>query len=164
MDYKVGDQGIYPGYGLGRIVSIDTKEISGLRQRFYCMLMVSSETRIMVPEHRMASVRPIISSEEAKKVLTLLRETPKIGRYMVDGTKNWSKRYQQYMKLLKTGDIFDTARILRELLDIDKSKGLSFYEKNLMLTVCKMLFDELSTVVEESELQKVLDFASILAD
>ena len=162
MTFKVGDKAIYPGYGLGRIVSIETKEISGMMQKFYSILITNSETRIMVPENRMAQVRSVITREEAKKVLALLSDSTS-DRFMAAPGKNWSKRYQQYMKVIKTGNIFDTARILRDLLSIEKKKGLSFYEKQLMLTVCKMLFDELSMVIEKSELQKALDFSALLS-
>ncbi len=164
MNFKVGDKAIYPGYGLGRIESIETKEISGVRQKFYSILIINSDMKIMVPESRMQSVRSIITPEEARKVLEVLVDSQHAtGRVVIGSGKNWSKRYQYYMKIIKTGDIFDTARILRELLTVEKNKGLSFYEKQLMLTVCKMLFEELSVVIEKKELQKALDFPGLLS-
>lgn len=162
MDFKVGDKAFYPGYGLGRITAIETKEISGAKQKFYSILIINSAARIMIPESRMESVRSIITHQEAMKVLELI-SNPGIGKSMVKPGKNWNKRYQQYIKIIKTGNIFDIARILRELLNIEKHKSLSFYEKQLMLTVCKMLFDELSLVIEKQQLQDALDFSGLLS-
>ena len=162
MEFKVGDKAFYPGYGLGRITAIETKEILGDKQKFYSILMLSSDARIMVPEYRMESVRSTISQSEAKKVLEVIH-APYTGKSIVKSGKNWSKKYQQYLAVIKTGNIFDIAKILQELLHIQKKKNLSFYEKQLMFTVCKMLFDELSLVVGKEKLQESFDFSSILA-
>ena len=164
MSFKVGDKAVYPGHGLGKITSIETKEISGTRQKFYSILIMNSEMKVMIPENRMKAVgiRSIVTRKEAEKVLEVLKDHNRKD-CLVESGKNWSKRHQEYLKIIKTGNVFNTARILRELLDIEKKKGLSFYERQLMLTVCKMLFDEISMVVKKEELQKALDFFSILS-
>jgi CarD family transcriptional regulator len=165
MQFKVGDKAVYPGHGLGRITSIETKEISGARQKFYSILLASSDMKIMVPENRMKAVglRSVITRQTAETVLDILRNS-KQSHSLVETGKNWSKRYQEYMKIIKTGNIVKTARVFRELLNIDEKKGLSFYERQLMLTVCKMIFDEISMVMTTTELQKAFDFSGTLAN
>ncbi len=165
MAFKVGDRAVYPGHGIGKITSIEMKEISGDRQRFYSIMIANSDMKIMIPENRIkkVGVRSVITQEEAEKVLEVLKDRQAKDSIVVTG-KNWSKRYQEYMKIIKTGDAFKTARILRELLNIDEKKGLSFYERQLMLTVCKMLFDEISVVINKEELQKALNFSGILSE
>ena len=165
MQFKVGDRAVYPGHGLGRITSIETKEISGARQKFYSILLASSDMKIMIPENRMKAVglRSIITRQSAEAVLEIIKER-NTNYSLVEAGKNWNKRYQEYMKIIKTGNIIKTAQVFRELLNIDEKKGLSFYERQLMLTVCKMIFDEISMVMAASELQKVFDFAGTLAN
>ena len=165
MQFKVGDKAVYPGHGLGKITSIETKEISGARQKFYSILLTSSDMKIMVPENRMKAVglRSIITRKTAEAVLEILQDR-KTNYSLVETGKNWSKRYQEYMKIVKTGNIVKIAQVLRELLNIDETKGLSFYERQLMLTVCKMLFDEISMVMTTTELQKAFDFSGTLAN
>ncbi len=163
MHFKVGDKAVYPGHGLGQITSIETKEISGAKQKFYSILLMNSDMKIMIPENRMknAGLRNVITRETAEKVLNILRDSNTV-HHLIENGKNWSKRYQEYMKVIKTGNMIKTACILRELLNIDEKKGLSFYERQLMLTICRMLFDEMATVVKKEELQEVLDFAGLL--
>ena len=163
MHFKVGDRAVYPGHGLGRITAIETKEISGARQKFYSILLTSSDMKIMVPENRMKAVglRSIITRKTAETVLVILQDR-KTRYSLVETGKNWGKRYQEYMKIIKTGNIIKTAQIFRELLNIEEKKGLSFYERQLMLTVCKMLFDEISMVMTTHELQKAFDFSGTL--
>ena len=163
MQFKVGDKAVYPGYGLGQITSIETKEISGARQKFYSILLMNSDMKIMIPENRMknAGLRNVITRETAEKVLNILRDNS-VTHSLIENGKNWSKRYQEYMKIIKTGNVIKTASVLRELLNINEKKALSFYERQLMLTICRMLFDEMATVVKKEELQAVLDFAGLL--
>lgn len=163
MQFKVGDRAIYPGHGLGKITSIETKEFSGAKQKFYSILLARSEMKIMVPENRMKSVglRSITTRQTAEEVLSILQDRT-TGYCLVESGKNWSKRYQEYMKIIKTGDIIKTAQVFRELLSVEEKKGLSFYERQLMLTICKMLFDEISMIMPAEELKRAFDFAGIL--
>ena len=165
MQFKVGDKAVYPGHGLGKITSIETKKILGARQKFYSILLTSSDMKIMVPENRMKAVglRLIVTRKTAEAVLNILQDR-KTKYSIVETGKNWSKRYQEYMKVIKTGNIIKTAQVFRELLNMEEKKGLSFYERQLMLTICKMLFDEISMVVPVNELQKTFNFSSTLAN
>lgn len=165
MHFKVGDRAVYPGHGLGRITSIETKEISGARQKFYSILLMNSDMKIMIPENRMKAVgvRSVITRQTAETVLEILQDK-KTNYSLVEVGKNWSKRYQEYMKIIKTGNTIKTAQVFRELLNIEDKKGLSFYERQLMLTVCKMIFDEISMFMSKTELQKAFDFEGTLAN
>ena len=163
MQFKVGDQAVYPGHGLGKITSIETKEISGAKQTFYSIMLTGSDMKIMIPENRMkkAGIRTVITKDRARQVLKILKDKD-AKHHIIDSGKNWSKRYQEYMKIIKTGSIIKIACILRELLNIDEKKGLSFYERQLLLTISRLLFDEMAAVVKKEELHKVLDFSRLL--
>ncbi len=165
MQFKVGDQAVYPGHGLGKITSIETKNILGAMQKFYSILLTSSDMKIMVPENQVKAVglRSIITRKTADTVLEILQDQ-ETDYSLVRTGKNWSKRYQEYMKIIKTGNIVRTAQVFRELLNIEEKKGLSFYERQLMLTVCKMIFDEISMIISVNELQKTFDFIGLLAN
>ena len=162
MSFKVGDRAVYPGHGLGRITAIETREIMGGQQRFYSILLASSDMKIMVPEKRMksAGLRSIMTRQTAIEVLEILNN--KKANYKLAGGRNWSKRYQEYMKIIKTGDIINTAKVFRQLLNIEERRGLSFYERQLMLNICRMLFDEMAMVMSHNELKKAFDFNAIL--
>ena len=65
VSFKAGDNAVYPGYGVGRVVSVETKEICGAKQSFYSIQILESGMKIMVPTNNAESVglRPIISKE-----------------------------------------------------------------------------------------------------
>ena len=165
QQFKVGDRAVYPGHGLGRITSIETKNILGAQQKFYSIMLSGSDMKVMVPENRMKAIglRSVMTRKTAEEVLDILRNKGSASSVM-DLGKNWSKRQQEYSKVIKTGHIIKIAQAFRELLNTEDDKGLSFYEKQLMLNVCKMIFDEISTVIPITELQKTFDFKGTLAN
>ena len=76
ISLKVGDKAVYPGHGVGKITSIENKDILGNSLTFYSIKILKSGTIIMIPKNRMNTigVRPIIPKEEATKVLDILSE------------------------------------------------------------------------------------------
>lgn len=76
VEFKVGDNAVYPGHGVGKVISIDTKEILGQKKTFYTVQIIETGMKIMVPLDNAKSVglRPIISKEEAVQVIEILKK------------------------------------------------------------------------------------------
>ena len=152
---KVGDKAVYPGHGVGEITSIEDKDIMGNRLTFYSMEIMDSGTKIMIPKNRLksAGVRPVASKKQAEEVVCIIEtkfeeEEPKI----IVG-KNWQKRHQSYMDKIKTGSIYEIARVIRDLNQIKEGKELSYGEKKMMDKAKNILYSELSLTMDKKELQ-----------
>jgi CarD family transcriptional regulator len=149
MTFKVGDHAVYPKYGVGRIMSIETKEILGNKQTFYSILIIETGLKIMIPSHNVASVglRPIISKDEAQKVIGILKEKDvKIDK------QTWNRRYREYMEKIKTGSIFEIAEVLRDLFVLKIYKELSFGERTMLEAARNLLLKELTLATNKEEL------------
>ena len=61
--FNVGDNAVYPGYGVGEVSSIEIKEIMGTQHTFYTIRILDSGMKIMVPKKNAQNVglRPIIT-------------------------------------------------------------------------------------------------------
>lgn len=59
---------------------------------------------------------------------------------------NWNKRNRQNTDKLKTGDIFDCAEVVRNLMRQDRAKKLSTGEKRLLDNAKKVLASEIMSV------------------
>ena len=118
-EFKVGDNAVYPGHGVGSVTSIDSKEIMGKIHIFYSIVVQETGMKIMVPQNKMKNVglRPIISQEEADEVIKILRKK----NIKIDN-QTWNRRYREYMEKIKTGSVFEIAEVLRDLylLKVDK--------------------------------------------
>jgi CarD family transcriptional regulator len=100
VTFKVGDHAVYPGHGVGRITAIETKEILGGKHMFYSLQIIETGMKIMIPRDNVMSVglRPIISKDDANKVVEILKEK----EVKID-TQTWNRRYREYMEKIKTG-------------------------------------------------------------
>jgi CarD family transcriptional regulator len=147
VSFKVGDNAVYPKYGVGRITAIETKEIMGKKQTFYMIQIIDTGFKIMVPCENVEAVglRPIISRDEASRVVHILKET----NVKIDN-QTWNRRYREYMEKIKTGSVFEIAEVLRDLFLLKIDKELSFGERQMLETARKLLLKELS-LVKDSE-------------
>lgn len=146
--FNVGDNAVYPGHGVGRIVAIETKEILGQKQTFYSIQIIESGMKIMVPRNNATSVglRPIINRSEADEVLEILKK-----RNIKIDNQTWNRRYREYMEKIKTGSVFEIAEVLRDLFLLKVDKELSFGERKMLDTARALLLKELSLATNKTE-------------
>lgn len=149
VSFKVGDNAVYPGHGVGRVTAIETKEILGNKQTFYSILILETGMKIMIPKDNVASVglRPIISRDEANKVLEILKEK----EVKIDN-QTWNRRYREYMEKIKTGSVYEIAEVLRDLFLLKVDKELSFGERKMLDTARNLLLKELTLATSEKDL------------
>ncbi len=149
ITFKVGDNAVYPGHGVGRVTAIETKEIFGKQHVFYTVQILESGMKIMIPRDNVNSVglRPIISREEAAKVIDILREK----NVKIDN-QTWNRRYRDYMEKIKTGSVYEIAEVLRDLFLLKVDKELSFGERKMLDTARSLLLKELSLATSRDEL------------
>ncbi len=158
VEFNVGDNAVYPGHGVGEVVAVESKEISGNRCDFYIVQIRDTGMRVMVPKAGVSRVglRPIISKDEANKVLEILKMTD----VKIDN-QTWNRRYREYMEKIKTGSVYEIAEVLRDLFLLKVDKELSYGERNMLDTARKLLMKELSLAVDKSELTSQDDVKAI---
>lgn len=155
MTLKVGDRAVYPGHGVGKITSIEDKAVLGSTLTFYSMEIVESGTKIMIPKNRLKSVgvRPVASKRQAEKVMDILSDTKTQEEPVIVG-KNWQKRHQSYMDKIKTGSIYEIAKVIRDLKQLKaEKKELSYGEKKMMSKAKNILYSELSLTMDKQKLK-----------
>jgi CarD family transcriptional regulator len=154
--FKKGDLAVYPAHGVGIIETIESKEISGIRQDFYVIRILDNNMKIMVPTQNVNSVglREIIGRKEVPKLYSILKK-----RDMVIDNQTWNRRYRDYMEKIKTGSVFEVAEVYRDLLMLKEDKDLSFGERKMLDTARNLLVKEISLAkkVEEKQVEKDLD-------
>ena len=149
--FSVGDNAVYPGYGVVKVVSIETKEMLGTKIAFYNMQLVDTGLKIMIPttNAKSAGLRPIISKEEASRVVGILKEKD----IKIDN-QTWNRRYREYMEKIKTGSVFEIAEVLRDLFLLKADKELSFGERKMLDSARSLLLKELTLATSQEELFK----------
>src|SRR5699024_3477081 len=96
----------------------EEKEILGDKKKYYVMKMPIGEMRVMVPVDNVEEIgiREIITNEEMNQVFNILRgEQSKMPQ-------NWNRRYRMNMEKIKSGDINEIAKEVKNKISRDYIK------------------------------------------
>jgi CarD family transcriptional regulator len=153
--FSIGDRVVYPMHGAGVIEAIEEKEILGARKKYYVMKLPMGEMKVLIPTDSIMQVglRGVIAKDKVSEVFIVLQgEQPEMSA-------NWNRRYRNHLEKIKTGDIFEVAEVVRNLMLRDREKGLSTGESKMLETARQILISELILVqgIEQSEIIDTLD-------
>ncbi|WP_462137113.1 CarD family transcriptional regulator [Candidatus Mycalebacterium sp.] len=151
VQFKTGDNVVYPVYGVAKIESVEKREIAGSKATFYILKTLKNDITVMVPVKKTDSVgmRKVISRGRVLKVFEVLRQKTKPSSA---GKKQaWNKRHKEYSEKIKNGDIFEIAEVFRDIFKTSKKKDLSFGEKQIMENAFSLISSEISVANSKSE-------------
>jgi len=155
--FNIGDKIVYPMHGAGIIEGIEEREILGEKRKYYIMKMPIGDMKVMIPVDTVneIGVREIISNEEVCKVINILKGEK------TNMPQNWNRRYRANMEKIKSGDIFEIADVVRNLMLRDAEKTLSTGERKMLNSAKQMLISEivLATNYTQEETEKLIDEA-----
>lgn len=138
---RVGDKIVYPMHGAGIIECIEEKEVHGESRSYFVLSMVFGDMKVMIPVNGAegVGVRPVIDASEVAKVQTVLVDK----NVEEEKHANWNRRFNMYLKKLKTGNICEVADVVRVLINQEKNKKLSTGERRLLNTARQILLSEI---------------------
>lgn len=153
--FSIGDKIVYPMHGAGIIVGIEEKEILGNKRKYYIMKMPMGDMKVMVPIDNIEEIgiREIINIEEVEQVFEVLADNKS------NMTQNWNRRYRANMDKIKSGDIYEIASVVRNLVIRDREKGLSTGERKMLNNAKQMLISEivLAKEIDEFETEELIE-------
>jgi CarD family transcriptional regulator len=155
--FKIGDKVVYPMHGAGVIESIEEKEVLGEKRQYYILQLPVGDMKVMIPINNGAGVglREVIDWEGVERVMNILREECSAM------SPNWNRRYRANLEKIKSGNIYEVAEVVRNLITRDREKGLSSGERKMLENARQILISELvlATELEEEKAQSLLDGA-----
>ena len=155
--FKIGDKVVYPMHGAGVIESIEEKEVLGEKRQYYILQLPVGDMKVMIPINNGEGVglREVIDWEGVERVLQILRQQCSAM------SPNWNRRYRANLEKIKSGNIYEVAEVVRNLMKRDREKGLSSGERKMLENARQILISELvlATELEEEKAQSLLDGA-----
>ena len=147
IDYKIGDQVVYPHHGAGKVLKKEQKEVLGETREYLTIKILHNDMTVMVPCENAgkAGLRRVIGDEDVRKVLAVLRDD------VSQMPKNWNRRFKHNRDKIKTGDVFELAEVVRNLAIREADKGLSTGEKQMYTRAKKILASELMYALDKEE-------------
>ena len=162
LSFDVGDYVVYPKHGVGRVIELQSTEISGMRLELYVLRFEKERMTLRVPTNKAESVgmRKLSSDKTLREALDTLKGKPKVKRTM------WSRRAQEYEAKINSGDLTSIAEVTRDLFRADDQPEQSYSERQIFEAASSRLARELAAMEEVDEptaLKQILEILNAAA-
>ena len=137
--YQIGDKVVHPMYGGGVVDSIVQKTVDGVVRDYYILKLPNRSMVVMVPTDNCEEigVRRVVDQTQADLVMAAIPDI------QVEMTANWNHRYRENMERMKSGDLFEVARVIKGLTIRDQKRGLSTGERKMLHSAKQILISEI---------------------
>ena len=122
--FSVGDLVVHPMHGAGVIDAIVQEKVAGSTQDYYVFKMPVGGLLLKIPT----------ANSQA--------------------SSNWNKRYRENLLRMKSGDLYEVARVIKGLMFRERKRGLSNGERKMLHTARQILLSEL-VLAEDSGYEEV---------
>ena len=154
--YAVNDFVVYPKDGVGKIVSVEKAKIGGIESQNYKIEIAKDKLTLQLPINKQSHLRPICSTHQVNKCISILKSKPKIKRTM------WSRRAQEYEQKINSGKIYELAEVVRDLnKNTNTIADQSYSERQLFEKAYDRLESEFEVVlkISQEDVKKRMDKA-----
>jgi CarD family transcriptional regulator len=138
--FQIGDKIVYPMHGAGVIEAIEEKEILGEKRLYYVMNIRNMQVMFPLGKASGIGIRQVVDSDILENVLTIFNHGES------DSTLNPNQRQRINMNKMKSGDIYEGAQVIRDLMRIGKKRVLATGDKVMLDNAQQILISELVLV------------------
>ena len=137
--FQIGDKVVHPMHGAGVIDSIVDERINGKTQAYYVFRMPVNGLVLKIPTANSNAVglRAVVDADYADQVIDAL------AGLQIDVTSNWNRRYRENLERLKSGDLYEVARVIKCLTIRDSQRGLSTGERKMLHSAKQIFISEI---------------------
>jgi CarD family transcriptional regulator len=157
--FGAGDFVVYPTHGVGKILGIETQEIAGYTLSVFVVHFDKDRMTLRVPlaKAKGSGLRRLSSRKEMDVALTKLKGRSKAKRTM------WSRRAQEYVAKINSGDLISIAEVVRDLYRSEAQPEQSYSERQLYEDALDRMARELAAVEKLDERGAVQRITEILS-
>ena len=157
--FKANDFIVYPAHGVGRIIGIEEQEIAGISLELFVINFDKEKLTLRVPTGKLQSVGMRKLSEEGvvKKAMDTLKGRARVKRTM------WSRRAQEYVAKINSGDLVSIAEVVRDLYRSDAQPEQSYSERQLYEDALDRMAREIAVVEKLDERGAVQRITEVLS-
>ncbi|WP_235847446.1 CarD family transcriptional regulator [Intestinibacillus massiliensis] len=142
-------------HGAGVIEEIVDRKIDGESVQYYALKLILDDVVLFVPVKNSEEIglRPVCSRADAQELIGFMGE---IGQ---DEDKCWNRRYRENMLRIRSGDIHEVAKVVKNLMRRNGERGLSTGEKKMLGSAQRILVSELALALadEPGRIEEILD-------
>ena len=157
-EFHPDDYVVYPAHGVGRILSIEEQNISGIELEMFVISFEKEKMTLRVPTAKATSIgmRSLSSPDIVGKALETLKGRARTKRAM------WSRRAQEYEQKINSGDLLSIAEVVRDLHRAEDQPEQSYSERQLYEAALERLTREIAAVAGNDENAAAREIGSVL--
>ena len=147
MAFDVGDRVVYPHHGASVIERRESISVMGEDREYFVLQLADAGLVVRVPVDKAEEVglRGVVDDEEARDVLAVLAKKTKRT------PENWSRRFKNHTEMLRSGDVYQTAEVVRNLSLRKAEAHLSEAEQRMLAQARRLLVSELHLALGVTE-------------
>ena len=153
--FKMGDTAVYPTHGVGRVLGVETQEISGITLDLIVIKFEKDRMTLRVPVEKAenSGLRKLSTRKVMDSALQTLKGRSRAKRTM------WSRRAQEYEAKINSGDPVSIAEVVRDLHRADDQPDQSYSERQMYQAALERLARELGALerIDEADAQAKLE-------
>lgn len=140
MELSQGQVVAHPHHGPAKVTGFLERKIKGETVRYARLEVKGTGMVVGIPVDKAEEigVRELLDGEEMTRLFSILRAESDFEE------SGWSRRIKAEIQLLRSGDMFKIAGMVRDLTRRQADKGLSLAEKDLLREASQPLVSEIS--------------------
>ncbi len=157
--FKEGDQVVYPSHGVGKIIQIESHEISNQKVEFYVIRFTQDRMTLKIPVKKAlnSGLRSLADKNVVNEVYDIIQRKSKPSM-----NKMWSRRAQEYEIKINSGNIFFVAEVVRDLYKEENER--SYSERTIYESALNRLSRELALLENINTEDAALKILELLKD
>jgi CarD family transcriptional regulator len=146
-EYSAGDFVVYPTHGVGKVLGVESQEISGVTLDLIIIRFDKDRMTLRVPVNKAenSGLRKLSTRKVMDSALTTLKGRSRVKRTM------WSRRAQEYEAKINSGDPVSIAEVVRDLHRNPDQPDQSYSERQMYQAALDRLVRELAAVEKIDE-------------
>lgn len=150
--FKVSDLVVYPSYGVARITSEIVKKIDTCEVVFFELNFISKDVKVLIPKSSCLNgeIRGLGTKEQVEEIFKDFFLPYEEKWFYNMSLVSWNRRGKEYQLKIRQGNLFELAKIYKDLRYVELFKVLSFGEKAILAQVEDLFCEEISFICQES--------------
>jgi CarD family transcriptional regulator len=147
--FKKGDFVVYPTHGVGKVLGVESQDISGHSLQVIIISFDKDRMTLRVPvaKARNSGLRKLSTRKVMETALQTLKGRSRVKRAM------WSRRAQEYEAKINSGDPVSIAEVVRDLHRNADQPDQSYSERQIYQAALDRLVRELAAIDGIDEVQ-----------
>ncbi len=156
--FNPGDFVVYPAHGLGKVTDIEHKDIAGQKLELIAINFDKDKLTLRIPlsSAQKTGLRQVSSNSVMDSAVRTLKGKAKVKR------AQWSKRSQEYLTKINSGDPVAVAEVLRDLYKDPEKNEQTYSERQIYDQAMGRFVTEYAVVHNMPESEAVAHLSDIL--